>query len=110
MNRKLYIPALATLLFAPQKAWATLNVSSLYMGGITWGQIMNNIIGTAGRTIFSVAGAAFLLGALMYIGGFVSEENKSKGKGMMIGGLMGMALVLSALAIFNTVLYFLYGP
>lgn len=86
-----------------------MNVSGLYAGGITWGDVINNLVGTLGVTIFAVAAAAFMIGALMYISGFISEENKNKGKNLMIGALFGMAIVLSAKAIFNTAYFFVYG-
>ncbi len=96
------------LLFSSRKVYA-LEVSSLYAGGITWAQILGNVLGTLGMTIFSVAAAAFLIGALMYTAGFINEENKSKGKQLMIGALYGMAVVLAAKAIFNTAYFFVYG-
>lgn len=77
--------------------------------GMTPGSVIENIIDTLGLTIFSLAGAAFLLGALMYAAGFVNEENKSKGKNLMIGALVGMAVVLASHTIFNTVYFFVYG-
>ncbi|MDP6561583.1 MAG: hypothetical protein QF793_01525 [Candidatus Peribacteraceae bacterium] len=86
-----------------------MNVSGLYAGGITWGQVINNLVGTLGVTIFAVSVAAFLIGALMYISGFISEENKNKGKNLMIGALFGMAVVISAKAIFNAAYFFVYG-
>lgn len=86
-----------------------MNVTQFFAGGITWGDIIANVIQTLGITIFSVSAAAFLLGALMYTSGFISEENKSKGKGLMIGALIGMAVVVSAVAIFNTAYFFVYG-
>ena len=86
-----------------------MRVSGLYAGGITWSDVINNLIGTLGVTIFAVAAAAFLIGSLMYISGFISEENKNKGKNLMIGALFGMAIVLSAKAIFNAAYFFVYG-
>ena len=86
-----------------------LKVSGLYAGGITWAEVLGNLLGTLGATIFSVAAAAFLIGALMYTAGFINEENKSKGKQLMIGALYGMAIVLAAKAIFNTAYFFVYG-
>lgn len=71
--------------------------------------VVENIVETLSITIFSIAAAAFLLGALMYVGGFINEENKSKGKSLMIGSLVGMAVVLSVNTIFNTVYYFVYN-
>ena len=96
------------LLLVPATAHATLTVSTLYAGGISWTEIINNVILTLGYSIFTVSAAAFMLGALMYTTGFVSEENKSKGKNLMIGALVGMAVVLSAKAIFNAAYFFVY--
>ena len=100
----------AALLVVPiTHVQAKLSVGGLYAGKISWSNIVTNIIGTLGITIFAVSVAAFLIGALMYVSGFVSEENKNKGKGLMIGALFGMAIVLSAKAIFNTAFFFVYG-
>lgn len=93
----------------PRAFAATLQVSTLYAGNITWPQILQNIVTTLAITIFSVSAAAFMLGAMMYMAGFVSEENKSKGKNLMIGSIFGMAIVLSAMAILNTAYFFIYG-
>ena len=97
------------LAFPIASVHAALQVSSLYAGGISWSEIVNNIIGTLAVTIFAVSVAAFMIGAMMYISGFISEENKNKGKSLMIGALFGMAIVLSAKALFNTAFYFIYG-
>lgn len=94
---------------AATPAYAGLQVSTLYAGGITWPQIIGNIVNTLSKSIFYVSASAFLLGAMMYVMGFISEENKSKGKGIMIGALIGVAVALSALVILNTVLFYLYG-
>jgi len=91
--------------YTPQQ----LNVSNWFGGGLTYTNAVDNIISTLINSIFYVAAAAFLLGSGMLILGFVSEENKSRGKNLMIGSLIGMALALSAKAIFNTALYFVYG-
>ncbi len=91
--------------FVPRR----LVVSSLYAGGITWSEIINNLLFVIAMTIFYVAAAAFLIGALMYTAGFINEEYKSKGKQLMIGSLTGMALVLAARAIFNAAYFFVYG-
>ncbi|MCB9808032.1 hypothetical protein H6770_02125 [Candidatus Peribacteria bacterium] len=85
------------------------NVSGLFAGGLTWSKAINNIIQTLGVTIFYVSTAAFMIGALMYTAGFINEENKSKGKQLMIGALLGMGVVLSAKAIFNAAYFFVYG-
>ena len=99
----------SALLLVPTPAFAVLDVSGLYAGGITWGQVINSLINTLGVTIFTVSAAAFMIGALMYTAGFINEENKSKGKQLMIGALLGMAIVLSAKALFNAAFFFVYG-
>lgn len=98
----------APSVFAANHIPNRLRVSTLFGGSLTWTKILNNIIWTLGATIFSVSAAAFMIGALMYTAGFINEENKSKGKQLMIGALMGMALVLSARAIFNAAYFFVY--
>lgn len=109
---KVKYPVISALLLLPTAAYAqldTLRVSNLFAGDLTWGQAINNVIGTLGVTIFSVSAAAFMIGALMYTAGFINEENKSKGKQLMIGALFGMGVVLSAKALFNAAFFFIYG-
>lgn len=101
--------SLIGLVAIPLSKAQALAVSGLYAGGITWSQVISNLINTLSITIFSVSAAAFLIGALMYISGFISEENKNKGKNLMIGSLFGMAIVLSAKALFNAAYFFVYG-
>ncbi|MBT5237523.1 hypothetical protein HOL63_04125 [Candidatus Peregrinibacteria bacterium] len=95
-------------LFFIQSALAQ-NTLTVPNSGMTPATVIGNVIDTLGLTIFSLSGAAFLLGAMMYVAGFVNEENKSKGKSLMIGALVGMAVVLASHTIFNSVLFFVYG-
>ncbi len=90
------------------KAYAQ-NTLSVPNSGMSPGTVVANIIDTLGLTIFSVAGATFLLGAMMYAAGFANEDYKGTGKSLMIGSLVGMVIVLSSHAIFNTVYFFVYG-
>ena len=108
LKRSLWILG-AALGLLPQTVSARLVVSTLYAGGITWPMIISNVIGTLATSMFYVALAAFLIGSMMYIMGYINEENKNKGKNLMTGSLMGMAVGLSAMMILNTVLYYLYG-
>ncbi len=76
-------------------ALATMDLSnSFFRADITWQSILESVTDTLWRTIFAIAAAAFLVGALIFTTGFISEENKSKGKNLMIGALVGMAVVL----------------
>lgn len=62
------------------------------------------------NSIVSITAAVFITGALLYIiGSFGKEDLKSNGKNMMIGSLIGMAIVLFARAILHIVLYFMYA-
>lgn len=92
-----------------------LNVSCIFgesSGGIgtdlTPGDIILNIADTLLRTIGAVASAIFITGAFLYIISFEKEERKNQGKEFMIGALIGIAIVVGAKGILNTVLYFLF--
>ncbi len=56
-------------------------------------------------TITTVASVMFLIGAFMIVLSGAKEDYKQKGKDLMIGSLMGIAVVLGAYAIWRTVLY-----
>ncbi len=94
--------------FANQGAGRNLNVSAWYAGGITWNQIVMNVFTTLRGTMIFVAAAVFIGGAFMMTLGYKSE-NQATGKNMMIGAIVGLTIGIAALAIFNTVLYFVYG-
>lgn len=96
-------------LFAAETASAQLNVSSWYRGDLTWSEAIDNIIDTLAGSIYAIGAACFMVGALQYTLGFAKEENQSAGKTLMISSLVGVALVMATQAIFNTVLFFLYG-
>ncbi len=61
------------------------------------------------NTILAVSTAAFIYGAFRFAASGGNENLRSTGKGIMIGALIGVGLVIGAQGIFNTVLYFLYG-
>lgn len=74
-----------------------------------FGTMLNNIISVLYSSILAVTAAVFITGAFMYIlGSFGKEDLKSSGKGMMIGSLIGMAIVLFAKLIVGLTLYFMY--
>ncbi|MBM3230701.1 hypothetical protein FJZ28_00040 [Candidatus Peregrinibacteria bacterium] len=87
----------------------TFPVSGFYQGDITWAEILSNIVGTMTGSVFYISAAAFLFGAMRYITGYINEEYKNSGKNIMIAALIGIVVALSALAILNTVLFYLYG-
>jgi len=105
------VSSITTLLFLlPGRVYAqrTLEVSSWYSGGITWDEIVTNVFTTLRGTLIFLAAAVFIGGAFMMTLSYKSE-NQTTGKGMMIGAMIGLVLAIASLAIFNTVLYFVYG-
>jgi hypothetical protein len=72
--------------------------------------MFNNLLSTLYGSILAITAAVFITGALMYIiGSFGNEVLKSNGKGMMIGSLIGMTIVLMAKFIVGLALYFMYA-
>lgn len=72
--------------------------------------LFNNILKVLYSSILAVTAAVFITGAFMYIiGSFGKEDLKSSGKGMMIGSLIGMSIVLFAKFIVGLTLYFMYA-
>gem|GEM_PF-2547222 len=72
--------------------------------------MLNNIFRVLYSSILALTAAVFLSGAFLYIiGSFGKEDLKSNGKGMMIGSLLGMLIVLLARFIVYLTLYFMYG-
>ena len=86
-----------------------LRVSNWFQGDISAQEIVTNILETLTGSIFAVAGAVFILGAFFLTLGFVKEEYRTQGKDMMITALIGMGVVILALIILNSVVYFVYG-
>lgn len=70
----------------------------------------NGIISVLMNSIVSICAAVFITGAFLYIvGSFGKEDLKSNGKNMMIGSLVGLAIVQLGRAIVHITLFFLYG-
>ncbi len=86
----------------------TLDVSD-FGHNVTAKEVVNNIIGTLQDSILYIAGAAFVVGALFYAMGGAKEDWKSTGKSIMIGSLVGLAIVVAAKAILNLTMYLIYG-
>ena len=103
--------ALGTLLplcntaFASNSQTQTFNVSGWFAGGITLTEITSNLFGTLRGTAVFLAATIFIIGAFYLTLGF-NSQNQSTGKNMMIGALIGLAIIIGAWAIFNTIFYF----
>lgn len=95
-------------LFIPL-AHATLTVSTFGFGDRTVTEIIVNIVDLLQRTIMVVCGAAFVVGALFFVIAIGNEEYRSKGKNLMTGSLIGLAIVVAARGIMNMTFLFIYG-
>jgi len=83
----------------------------LDVGGpkLTPGEVVQNIVSLLSDSIIPVGTAMFLVGALLYAMSGEKEDRKNMGKDFMVGALIGVAIVVSAMGILNLVLYFIYG-
>ena len=70
-------------------------------------ELAGNIVHYLSLWIGFVCVAIFIYGALLLTASGAHDEWKNKGKGIMIGSLVGMTLVLGAYAILQTVGYFI---
>jgi len=76
--------------------------------GLTAAGALNNIILMLASSGWIICGAIFLLGAFLFMFGGASTEMQGRGKGIMIGAIIGAIVIGGAAAIMNTVLYFVY--
>lgn len=89
---------------------ATLDVTGFNFGSVdyTLGNFIENIITVLYGTILPVCMAVFAVGALTMTASMGRSDWQSAGKNMMIGSLIGAAIVLGARGILGLVTYFLY--
>ena len=70
--------------------------------------IAPSIITFLGTSIFWISLTMFVVGTLLFILSAGNEGLLTRGKGLMIGALIGMAVVLGAYALYRTVVWVLY--
>lgn len=97
--------AFLRILLAPATASAQLVVDIGTRLNI--GQLLSNIVNFLAASIGFVTVAIFIFGALKLTASGAHEDWRQQGKDLMIGSLIGMALVLGAYAILRTVMFFL---
>ncbi len=97
--------------FLGDKAYALENRSVYLTTGIriSFTQALQNLTGFLAGAIVSVTIVLFLVGAAYLVASHGKSEMVDKGKKIMIGSLIGMAVVLGAYAILRTVLFLLYS-
>lgn len=89
----------------------TLNVSNWSYGDVSYQQMFESILGVLVSGAPVVAGAVFIAGAFFFaISGAVGKEDfASKGKGLMIDALIGLAVAAGALAVVKTTGCLIWG-
>lgn len=101
------------LTLAAPKAHAQLSTGSFGIeqasGPLTIPQIINNVISVGVYSIGFVCTAIFIAGALFFTISAGDEQRKSLGKDLMIGAVIGIAVVAGARGILNMAYFFLYG-
>ena len=99
-------------LLAP-KAHATLSTGSFGIeqssGALDIPTIVNNVVTVATNSIGYLCTAIFIVGALLFTISAGDEQRKSTGKDLMLGAVIGIAIVAGARGILNLVYFFLYG-
>lgn len=85
---------------------------SLIVPGIkaTFAQIMAQIIGSLAQASVAVCTVLFVVGAFYWVFSRGEESHVKTGKDLMIGSLVGLAVILGSYAILRTVFYYLYTP
>lgn len=94
-----------TRAYAQEERWIEVRFGSQ----MTLWELAQSIIDFATGAIISIATVMFLVGAFMIVLTGVQEEYKQKGKNMIIGSLISIAVVLGAYAIFRMTVFFLQG-
>lgn len=96
---KAYAATLSTGQFGIEQSAGTLSI----------GIIVGNILSVANDTIVAVCTAIFIAGAFFFTISAGDEQRKSLGKDLMIGAIIGIAVVVGARQILNIAYFFLYG-
>lgn len=101
--------AICTACLIPAVSFAQTITGQLTVGGTTSsiGRIVDNIITFLSAAITGVASAMFLVGAFMIVLAGAKEDYKQKGKDLMMGALLSLAVVLGAYSLYKTVAFFL---
>ncbi|MCK5019490.1 MAG: hypothetical protein KAS32_20695 [Candidatus Peribacteraceae bacterium] len=93
---------------------ATLPVSGFGIeaqsGTLTMDAIVMNAISVGVGTITAICTAIFIAGAFFIASSAGNDQRKSLGKDLMIGAVMGIAIVVAAKGIINIAYSFLYAP
>ena len=79
-------------------------------GPLTIGNIGRNVLAVGIGTVSTVCVAVFIAGAFFLASSAGNDQRKSLGKDLMLGAVMGIAIVAAAGAILNLTYSFIYAP
>ena len=97
-------------LFSPTHVLALENRSIVLETGIriAWPQLVANLTGFVAASAFGVCTLVFLIGASLLVISAGDQTKVDNGKKMMVGALIGLAIIMGSYGILRTILYFLY--
>ncbi|MBT3293323.1 hypothetical protein HN512_02680 [Candidatus Peregrinibacteria bacterium] len=78
-------------------------------GVLTSEDILLNIINVGVGTVSVVCSAIFIAGAFFFASSAGNDQRKSLGKDLMVGAIMGIAIIAAAKGIINLTYSFLYA-
>ncbi|OGJ59240.1 hypothetical protein A2635_03765 [Candidatus Peribacteria bacterium RIFCSPHIGHO2_01_FULL_51_9] len=93
----------------PVLAYTTVPLTVNIGTSASFGQVAANFIDFLTGIAIVVCGAIFLVGALFVVLSRGKDDQVQKGKDLMIGSLIGLAVIVAAYAIVGTTFHFLYS-
>ena len=87
---------------------APLQITGTLGANTTFDQLLSNVTGFLAGTIVTLCIATFLIGAFFLVISRGKQDQVERGKNLMIGSLIGLAIVLGSYAILRTAFYILY--
>lgn len=76
---------------------------------VSFGSIMVAVVNFLAGSALAVCGALFFVGAVWMVAGAGKEDQRSKGKDIMIDSLKGLAIILGSYGILRSVLFLVTG-
>lgn len=107
-----FFPWISLLSLIPSAVWAQSSQEGRYLNvpGVQLSilQVMGNLVGVLATWIVALVTTLFLVGAAMTVGGAGKEEWSKRGKQVMVGSLIGMAIVLLSAVIIKFIFFVIY--
>lgn len=104
-----FIPFLLKLQIPSVCAYTTVPLIVNIGTSATFGQIAANFVSFLTGIAAVVCGAIFIVGALFVVLSRGKDDQVQKGKDLMVGAMIGLAVIVAAYAIVGTTFHFLYS-